>query len=158
MMRFESLVERFAKSECSEFRDRVYGLLGCANDIQPFAGRNDRADTSTVKINSLTSSLQTSSRSKRGVGSLKVDYKSSFDDIWTDVVNFVYFRANMFEHNAKLQEDIVRMLSVIEDISFPDLERQLSIVRTAGIVQDALDQNVDRLANDGEITVGSSKY
>jgi len=159
MMRFESLVERFAKSDCSELRDRVYGLLGCANDIQPFAGRDERADTPTAEMELVKSDPQTSSESRRGIGFLRVDYKSSFYKIWTDVVSFVYFRAKTFEHNADLQEDIVKILSGIENVTLSrsDLERQLSVVRTAGIVQGALGQNVDGLASDGDILVGSAE-
>lgn len=36
-MSLEYLIERFVKSQCTEYRDRVYGLLGLANDISSFS-------------------------------------------------------------------------------------------------------------------------
>ncbi len=36
-MRLEALVERFMGSGCAELRDRVFGLVGLANDVDSFA-------------------------------------------------------------------------------------------------------------------------
>lgn len=161
MMRLESLIERFAKSECSELRDRVYGLLGCANDIRPFAGRDDRADSLKTHIDSLSSGLKSLSRPRRGIGSLRVDYFCPFYDIWTSVVGFVYFQAKEFERNVSIQEAAkVQELATGKQGVVPLLEeRQISIVRTAGIVQDALGQKVEEeFANHKETSVSRGNY
>ena len=161
MMRLESLIERFAKSECSELRDRVYGLLGCANDIRPFAGRDDRADSLKTHIDSLSSGLKSLSRPQRGMGSLRVDYFCPFYDIWTSVVGFVYFQAKEFERNVSIQEAAkVQELTTGKQGVVPLLEeRQISIVRTAGIVQDALGQKVEEeFANHKETSVSRGNY
>lgn len=36
--RLENLIERFRKQACSDLKDRVYGLVGLANDARPFTG------------------------------------------------------------------------------------------------------------------------
>ena len=36
-MRLETLIERFMESGCAEVRDRVFGLIGLANDVDSFA-------------------------------------------------------------------------------------------------------------------------
>jgi hypothetical protein len=145
MMKFESLIERFAKSECSELRDRIYDLLGCANDIRPFAGQDVRADTLKRYMDYLSSGLNPAVRPQRGIGSLKVDYSCSLYEIWKNVVGFVYFQAHNFERNVTAQG--VQSNKLIE-------ERQVSIVRTAGIIQNLLNQKVDEeCANHDEMLV-----
>jgi hypothetical protein len=144
MMKFESLIERFAKSECSELRDRIYGLLGCANDIRPFAGQDERADTLKRYMDYLSSGLNYTVQPQRGIGSLKVDYSCSLYEIWKNVVGFAYFQAHDFERNVSTQGI---GLDLIE-------ERYVSVVRTAGIIQNLLDQKVDEeCANHDEILV-----
>ena len=161
IMRLESLIERFAKSECSELRDRVYGLLGCANDIRPFAGRDDRADSLKTHIDSLSSGLKSLSRPRRGMGSLRVDYFCPFYDIWTSVVGFVYFQAKEFERNVSIQEaaKVQELTTGRQGVVSLLEERQISIVRTAGIVQDALGQKVEEeFANHKETSVSRGNY
>ena len=156
LMRLESLIERFAKSECSELKDRIYGLIGCANDIRPFAGPDDKADYLKSYIDALSSGLEPSNPPLRGIGSLKVDYSCSFSDIWTRVITFVYFQAREFERNVNMQvtarED---HLNVSQPGVIPLLkERQVSIVRLAGIVQAALGERVeDEYVNHNEALV-----
>jgi hypothetical protein len=134
LMKFESLIERFARSECSELRDRIYGLLGCANDIRPFAGRDERADALKGYMDYLSSELNPTVRPQRGMGSLRVDYTCPLYEIWVNVVGFAFFQAHSSERNATAQR-------VPENQNIE--ERQVSIVRIAGIVQEALDQKVD---------------
>ncbi|KAK0724223.1 heterokaryon incompatibility protein-domain-containing protein [Lasiosphaeris hirsuta] len=125
MMRLESLIERFAESKCSELRDRVFGLLDCANDIRPFVGQDEKADSLNDYIKSLGLGLKTQLRDlRRGMGALKVDYSRLFDGIWTNVVQFVYFQ-------AKAAEAPVSVLDRTETLVHPITERHLSIVRTA---------------------------
>ena len=145
MMTLESLIERFARSECSELRDKVYGLLGCANDIHPFVGRDERADSLKDYINSLSTGLKPLSEPRRGIGSLRVDYTRSFYDIWTSVVDFVFFQARRVEGRVHVHVGSeAREQAVGRQVDAPlNEERRISIVRTAGIIQDALGQKVE---------------
>ncbi|KAK3346012.1 heterokaryon incompatibility protein-domain-containing protein [Lasiosphaeria hispida] len=139
VMRLESLIERFANSRCSELRDRVYGLLGCANDVRPFVGQDEKADSLPKYIDSLSTRLTTPLPDlRRGMGALRVDYSRSFEDIWTNVVQFAYFQAKSVQPPVK----------VILDRLGSNEERCLSIVRMSGVVQEALGQKVeDELSN-----------
>ncbi|KAK3935097.1 heterokaryon incompatibility protein-domain-containing protein [Diplogelasinospora grovesii] len=145
MMTLERMIERFARSQCSELRDKVYGLLGCANDICPFVGQDERADSLTDYINSLSTGLKPLPEPRRGRGSLRVDYSRSFYDIWTSVVGFVFFQANNVESRVHIRVGSkAREQAVGGHVDAPlNEERRISIVRTAGIVQDALGQKVD---------------
>jgi hypothetical protein len=145
LMRLETLIERFAKSQCSESRDRIFGLLGCANDIRPFVGRNDRADRLMTHIDSLSSGVKSSYQPQRGIGSIRVDYHCPLYEIWTNLVGFIYFQAKELKHNANILE-IVKILRPITENPGKTLmleERQISIVRTASIIQDALGQKIE---------------
>lgn len=148
MMTLERLVERFADNDCSELRDKVYGLLGCANDIYPFVGRDDKEDSLTSYINSLSTGLRPQYEPRRGMGSLKIDYSSSFYDIWTRVVCFVFFQAKNLEgriHVTRIENEAKGQATGGEVDVLPNLneERRISIVRTAGVVQAALGHKVE---------------
>ncbi|KAI0156472.1 heterokaryon incompatibility protein-domain-containing protein [Xylariaceae sp. FL1272] len=84
MMRLETLIETFANNKCSELRDRIFGLLGCANDIQPY-WESDRRGSSNIstKDESPTKSIAT----------LTINYAASFFEIWSKVVKLIYFHA-----------------------------------------------------------------
>lgn len=142
MMTLESLIERFAKSKCTELRDRVYGLLGCANDIRPFVGQNVRAVTA---INSLEPRQKLPFKGQRGAGSLRVDYSLSFYEIWTSVINFVFYQAKKVDDRIQVQAALEEKKQSdgerVGDIS--NEERGISIVRMAGIVQSALGQMIE---------------
>lgn len=144
-MRLETLVERFAKNDCSELRDRIYGLVGCANDVRPYAERDNRANSLEVHVGNLSSGLESSYQPQRGMGSLRIDYSCTFYDLWTRVVSFAYYQAEDIQHHTSNKLAASGPASMKDNQG--DLQsfegRQLSIVRTAGIVQDALGQKVE---------------
>jgi hypothetical protein len=162
IMRLESLVERFAKSDCAELRDRIYGLLGCANDVRPVAGRTGRPDPLRTHIDALSSGQATSIQPRRGMGSLGVDYHCSFYDIWISVVGFVYFKARNSERNTSfttVAKEIERANREKQKVNPEVEERQFSIVRTASVLQDALGQKVEEeLTSDKTILVGHGTH
>jgi hypothetical protein len=149
MTRFENLIERFAKNECSEIRDRIYGLLECANDIRPFTGRDGEQSALSVYIDCLIYGVKPESQPQRGKGSLKVDYSCTLYDLWVSVVGFVYFQAfelpnDVVAHRFHTLGEILRLFPTVEETcATPPVERQISIVRTASIIQEALDQKVE---------------
>ncbi|KAF2829589.1 hypothetical protein CC86DRAFT_286937 [Ophiobolus disseminans] len=97
VMRLENLIERFAKNACSELRDRIYGVVGCANDVRPFAGWDDSANLLQSHIDHLSSGLESSYNPQRGKGSLRIDYSCTFYELWARVISLVYFQAKEIE-------------------------------------------------------------
>jgi hypothetical protein len=154
MTRFEILIERFARNECSEIRDRIYGLLGCANDIRPFTGRDGAQSALSVYIDCLIYGVKPETQPQRGKGTLKVDYSCTLYDLCVSVVGFVYFQA--FElpndaHRFYTLEEYLRLFPRVEEAAAtPPVERQMSIVRTASIIQEALDQKVEEELNESD--------
>jgi Heterokaryon incompatibility protein (HET) len=157
IMTLESLIERFARSECSDLKDRVYGLLGCANDILPFVGRDVRADALKDYINSLGIGRKPlPPEPRRGIGSLRVDYSCSFYEIWTSVINFAFFQAKNVEGRVHVRapSETQEQSGVGQVDQSMNEERRISIVRTAGIVQSALGQMIEEeFANLGHTVV-----
>jgi len=146
IMTLESLIERFAKNHCSEPKDRVYGLYGCANDVRPFAGRDERIDARKAHACSLVSDEDLRSPVRRGIGSLRVDYNCSFFDIWRSVVCFTYFEAKELERNVQSQRFIKRDSTHINRKTSEKVneERRTSLVRFSGILQGALGEKVEK--------------
>jgi len=140
-MRLESLIELFAKNKCAEVRDRVYGLLGLANDVHPFSKVDSEVDPTEEYLRSLDLQLESLAEPKRGRGTFKIDYSRPLYDIWTDVVKFVFFRAKNIEGWCSNQ--VLNAASALGANAFLKEERRISVVRTAGIVQAALDQKVE---------------
>ena len=141
--RLENLIERFAMSKCRELRDKVYGLLGLANDIRPFSEADGSVNSDEKYIGSLDLQLESLPEPQRGIGSFQVDYSHSLLDIWINVVKFVYFQAKSIEGrifdpdlNAALEQ------TEIKDALLKS-ERHISVVRTAGIVQEALSLTIE---------------
>jgi hypothetical protein len=158
VMRLENLIEVFANNDCSELRDRIYGVVGCANDVKPYAGLDESANSLQAHIDTLNSGMVSSYRQNRGVGSLRIDYSCTFYDLWTRVVSFVYFQAKGIQHNtSSYSMALGRSLTDNHQREFRLLEeRQLSVVRTAGIIQDALGQKVEEeMANVKETSVSN---
>jgi len=158
MLSLESLIERFGNSKCAELRDRIYGMLGCANDIRPVAGHDDRAALLDAHIKALRSGLRESSALQRDTGVLEIDYSCSLYDIWTKIVGFAYFQARSSRRNMAAQGTYSHDLSgyeYLEDALEPLREREVSIVKIAGVIQNALDQKIgEELDNRGETLVG----
>jgi hypothetical protein len=156
MARFENLIERFARNECSEIRDRIYGLLGCANDIRPCTKRDGAQSALGVYIDCLMYGMKPETQPQRGKGTLKVDYSCTLYDLWMSVVGFVYFQAfglpnDVVAHRFNMFGGILRLSPAVEKTgTTPPLERQISIVRTASIIQEALDQKVEEELNESD--------
>ncbi|KAK0624122.1 hypothetical protein B0T14DRAFT_407171, partial [Immersiella caudata] len=130
-MRFERLVERFMSTGCQEGRDRVFGLLGLATDMRAATGDEDgdgALEEHLKRLDLMESCGE--GEPKRGVGAIHVDYSRSFYDIWADAVKAIFFRARP-------------MSTRFEDPSASVHERAVSIVRTAGVIQAALGDNVE---------------
>ncbi|KAI1262300.1 heterokaryon incompatibility protein-domain-containing protein [Xylariaceae sp. FL1019] len=147
MMRLETLIETFASNNCSELRDRVFGLLGCANDIQPYwetdrskgNPKNSRKDDTTSKA----------------VATLNINYAASFYEIWFKVVKLIYLQAKSIKGriDEKLGNADEHHTSSNQSSSVMVHERALSIVRTAGIIQFALGQKVEEEIVNGKVNV-----
>ena len=141
-MRLESLLERFSASECTELRDRVYGLLGLAKNITPINKAHDRVDQLQKDDNSLDAEWTSLSGTQYGRGSIIVDYSRSYYDMWADV-----FISTCMHDGG---DEMVRYHPGIATSELYDCgdsllgdELYAGTVRTAGIIQEALDQMVD---------------
>jgi len=123
-MRLEALIERFMHCGCREKRDRVYGLVGLANDVDSVTSAEEWRQVM---------GHGPARTGGRGRGAILIDYDRAFYDIWCDVVELMHFR-------AKPQLDFGREPHDLED------ERKVRLVRFAGVVQHALDGNIPTVA------------
>jgi hypothetical protein len=156
MMTLENLIERFARNECKELRDRVYGLLGCANDIRPFVGQDVGSEFPVDNFNSLDTGEKHLFEHRRGIGSLRVDYSLSFYEIWADVIKFAFFQAKNVEGRIHIRVDDEEKKQTLKNTIE---ERRISIVRTTGIVQAALGQKIEEeFANLNHTTVNHMHF
>jgi hypothetical protein len=133
MNSLETLIETFGTHSCEKIMDRIYGLLGMAYDVRPISGSNSKDDPTEAYLNSLDLEQEKIVEPTRGRGVLKIDYSSSLYELWVDVVKFVFFRAKTLQLKNKLGGDQY----------LQDQERRISLVRTAGVIQAALDQRVE---------------
>lgn len=142
-MKLQSLVEQFASNGCAELKDRVYGLIGLADNIRPVTRTNYAANHIEKHIDPLSSQLSTLPEPKKGLAKISVDYSRSFYEIWTDVIISVYSQAESIEEQLRNRpRNASSSLHGWERISHTD-DGHRSIVRTGGIVQGALDQMVE---------------
>lgn len=133
-MKLESLIERFAKSACSDLRDRVYGLLGLANDIRPVSEPEGSKSPLEKPVHSLNLQIEARTGSRRSIRTFKVDYSRSCYDIWTDVIEFLLLQKHTTGVRSNSDTDL-------------EIERQINVVRAAGVVQEALGQQVEKVMN-----------
>lgn len=155
--RLESLIERFRKQSCSNLRDRVYGLVGMANDIRPFSSTHHQENTTGTEITGedihqpLCEPRKPSgdpSRARPRKGRIKIDRFRSFYDLWKDVVTHAFFCAKPSPHLWTT----TTMMPSRDKIKLQENERNIAIVRTSGIVQEALGQCVEgQRANCSEV-------
>ena len=117
-MKLGSLIERFSNSGCTELRDRVYGLLGLANDVWPYSSTNgfEKAEPESPLDAAIT--LQGVSRHRNR---FKINYSRNYYDIWSYTVRFLFNQ----RADAKTRGSP-------------------TIVRTAGVIQQALGEAVER--------------
>ncbi|KAF2120038.1 hypothetical protein BDV96DRAFT_485766 [Lophiotrema nucula] len=92
------------------------------------------------------------------MGSLRVDYKLSFYDIWESLIHFVFFQAKSIERN-EIQVEYAEINSVGQrDNGLSNNERRVSIVRTAGVVQKALRQQIEMERNSSNAIADTIQY
>ena len=139
-MGLEALVERFRKNNCTEIRDRIYGFLGLANDVQPHSTKHDvdRGNFNPQKKTDSNAELNLVRAGGRSL--LQVNYKRSCRDIWVDMVLFIASSTKKPAiRHERLSEDIgTRQDDVIKMQPMESLPYR--IVRAAGMVQEALGQ------------------
>ncbi|KAI1357976.1 heterokaryon incompatibility protein-domain-containing protein [Xylaria arbuscula] len=131
MMRLETLVERFTSSKCLELRDRVFGLIGCANDIHPFTAHKSYPNPSNCGVAPLP-------ESHGAIGSLCVDYSLSFCQIWANLIKLI-FQARSIGGRFKAKHELSQGRTGL----LMNEERAISIVRTACMIQNALGQRLE---------------
>lgn len=137
-MALVNLLERFSEAACSEIRDKIYGLLGLANDVTPYSSANEDVDAE-----SLTPWAELVHRPPGGRGMFKVDYSQSLYEVWAEVVKHVYFRAKSVGGKHTGQVPDATSLSTIGMDALITQEWHLDVVRTSGLVQEVLEQRVE---------------
>lgn len=134
-MKLENLAEQFRGLACSELKERIYGLVGLANDIRPFFTNDRFNDPVEDHIASLDMEAVPIPTMQRGMGRLRVDYSASFYDIWRDVLKNTYFRVGPLVHRVKDKGWTA---------NFRYQERSISVVRSAGVMQEILGREVGK--------------
>ncbi|KAM7208048.1 Heterokaryon incompatibility protein (HET) domain containing protein [Naviculisporaceae sp. PSN 640] len=145
-MRLENLLELFARNRCTDLRDRVYGLLGLANDVHPVSRSQQDDATKSIPDDAANSTplghVGDAAHSRRGIESLQVDYRLSFYDIWANVVDLIYCQAKTVDRRS----DLGTTTGTPDSLRAPGIsaqeERYRSIVRTSAVIQTALGQSV----------------
>jgi hypothetical protein len=123
-------------------------------------GQDVRADALKDYINSLGIGQKSLPEPRRGIGSLSVDYSCSFYEIWTSVINFAFFQAKNVEGrvHVRVGSEMQEQSEVGQVDHLMNEERRISIVRTAGIVQNALGQMIEEeFANLGHTAVSRAR-
>ncbi|KAI0125417.1 heterokaryon incompatibility protein-domain-containing protein [Xylariales sp. AK1849] len=129
-MILHKLIESYCTNACTEVRDRIYGLIGLANDTLPYSKVNTPSPAMTEAI-------------VQAVGHLIIDYSRSLFEVWADVVNCMY-AASREERVGSVLRALVSTKSAGPGFSLyikePGVERKhLEIVRFSGIAQKALE-------------------
>ncbi|EOO03226.1 putative heterokaryon incompatibility protein [Phaeoacremonium minimum UCRPA7] len=137
-MSLEILVEKFADCGCSDLRDKLYGLLGLANDVES-------APASAV----VSQAAANGQAEKKGRGTIVIDYNRSFWDIFCDIMTFMSTWSKPHFDPCPSCPDQT------------DEERWIRTVRFAGVVQNALQGKVEEDArnadSDGERLFATAK-
>ncbi|KAI6080623.1 heterokaryon incompatibility protein-domain-containing protein [Hypoxylon rubiginosum] len=139
-MSLMSLVEKFSTAASSDIRDKIYGLLGLANDVTPYSRTDDGdVDPADQPIKFLDPHHEPTPKPLGEKGMLKVDYSQSVYDVWAEVLKYVYFGAEMVggEHTRHVLGTVDRAWIKPKLIEH---ERHIHIVRASGMVQEALGQ------------------
>ncbi|RWA05547.1 hypothetical protein EKO27_g9560 [Xylaria grammica] len=130
-MRLETLIEDFVGQKCTDPRDKIYGLVGLANDVSAVEGSDDTKvgedgenDEATIE--------------NWGDGDVEfiIDYRRSFYDMWCDTVQYLFQSPHYFvpDHLDTDEGELSRLRH----------ERLTNIVRFAGLVQNTLQDEVER--------------
>ncbi|KAI0517557.1 heterokaryon incompatibility protein-domain-containing protein [Xylaria bambusicola] len=131
LIRLQNLIEQFAGQICSEPRDKIYSLVGLANDV--IAVQSSSSVDDGKHIGGPAESIQY-------IGSedveFVIDYRRRFYDIWCGVVLYIFQCPHYFvpDHLDTDEEELSRLRH----------ERLTNVVRFAGIVQNTLQDEVER--------------
>lgn len=132
-MRFETLIEDFAGQLCSEPRDKIYGLIGLANDVRAVEGVAEDVDGRGSGGSGDEVSIPADG--SEDVAFI-IDYRRRFYDIWCDAVQYL-FRCPYY------------FVPPYQDMDPGELarlrhERLIHVVRFAGLLQNTLQDEVER--------------
>ncbi|KAF2965914.1 hypothetical protein GQX73_g7663 [Xylaria multiplex] len=130
-MRLETLIEDFVGQMCTEPRDKIYGLIGLANDVNAIEGGSNIEESGDGDED--CASIQD------GGGEdvdFIIDYRRSFYDMWCDTVKYLFQSPHYFvpEHLDTDEGELARLRH----------ERLTNVVRFAGLVQNSLQDEVER--------------
>ncbi|KAI0537911.1 heterokaryon incompatibility protein-domain-containing protein [Xylaria digitata] len=130
-MRLETLIEDFVGQICTEPRDKIYGLIGLANDVNAIEGGSDIEASDDIDEDG--ASIQD------GGGEdvdFIIDYRRSYYDMWCDTVKYLFRSPHYFvpEHLDTDEGELARLRH----------ERLTNVVRFAGLVQNSLQDEVER--------------
>ncbi|KAI0401896.1 heterokaryon incompatibility protein-domain-containing protein [Xylaria palmicola] len=137
-VRLETLIEEFASQMCTDPRDKIYGLLGLANDV------------TAVESSSNADGGEGSGEEEEGMKysgdedvEFIIDYRRAYYDIWCDTVQYLFRCPHYFvpPHLDTDEGELTRLRH----------KRLTNIVRFAGLVQNTLQDEVER-----ELLVGSA--
>ncbi|KAI1430781.1 heterokaryon incompatibility protein-domain-containing protein [Xylaria sp. CBS 124048] len=128
-MRLEPLIEKFAGQRCTNTRDKIYGLVGLANDV-----------------NAISTTDSTKDKENKGEDvDFIIDYRRSFYSIWCDTILY-YFQCPYYKlpanhtnqdklerlHHLQLTR-LVRFAALLQNTLLDEVERELvKLTRAAG--------------------------
>ncbi|KAI0096609.1 heterokaryon incompatibility protein-domain-containing protein [Nemania sp. FL0031] len=121
-MRLENLIEKFAIQMCTDPRDKIYGLVGLANDVDPVLSLGDSGVT-----------LQDDGSNNVD---FIIDYRRSFYDIWCDTIQYL-FKCPYYFLPAHINQDESELRRLRH-------ERLTNLVRFSCLVQNTLQDEVER--------------
>ncbi|KAI2630919.1 heterokaryon incompatibility protein-domain-containing protein [Hypoxylon sp. NC1633] len=141
-MTIEYLIESFSKASCTEIRDKIYSLLGLANDIIPCTD----GDADPIEQHNKTPVLQNKALSEpwKGRTKFQVDYSKTLYEVWVDVLKYLFFQAQKAggRHITQAME-AAGIRRKIPEVNNVDVQRGITIVRTSCMIQEALEQSVE---------------
>ncbi|KAI0430298.1 heterokaryon incompatibility protein-domain-containing protein [Xylaria sp. FL1042] len=128
-VRLETLIESFAGQICTDPRDKIYGLIGLANDVSAAENSSTAEDGGDDDD---TTSIQYSGNEDV---TFVIDYRRSFYDMWCDVVQYLFRCPHYFvpDHLDTDEGELARLRH----------ERLTNVVRFAAIVQNTLQDEVE---------------
>ncbi|KAI1157581.1 heterokaryon incompatibility protein-domain-containing protein [Nemania serpens] len=120
-MRLETLIEEFLAQKCTNPRDKIYGVVGLANDIRATEGPGK--DEAAIDYNGSEDV------------NFVIDFRRSYYEIWCDVVLYLFRSPYYFEPVYPVDED---------ELKRPRHDRLKNVVRFASLVQNTLQDEVER--------------
>ncbi|KAI1195353.1 heterokaryon incompatibility protein-domain-containing protein [Nemania serpens] len=128
-MRLETLIEEFMAQKCTDSRDKIYGLVGLANDIRATEGpgSNDAAIQHTTFQHGGSEDVN-----------FMIDYRRSYYDIWCDVVLYIFQSPHYLVPVSSLDHEYEGELARLRH------DQLKNVVRFAGLVQNTLQDEVER--------------